>query len=171
MMMPAWAERSSEQTKALSYIDRADRALDSLEKQLAKELPLNESILERWNKRLEQAKDYLEKAESLGGGDSEVKNRASTVERRFQELSQAVADKTSGLQQAESAASSGDGQAALSEYQRLADLFRDVNGYLRDQRGEARNCFKAIKGGCRPNRSWTPDMRACFRPPAARPST
>lgn len=147
LVAPVWAKGTPEQVKAIRYLDRADRSLDSLEKQLAKDLPLNDAILARWQKRLSQAEEYLKKAQELGGGDSSVEQRAGEVRQRFQKLGQKVAARESGLAEAESAATSGGGQAALTEYQRLASLFRDVNGYLRDNRGESPELMQGYRNG------------------------
>lgn len=133
------AAKTSESTqvnRAKRTIERAERYLDTIEKQLNSETPMAATMVDRWNDKADKAEQFLAKAEdmlkevSASAGAAERQSLQSTRQ-RLSGVRNRIAQKQQKAESAVSVATGAQGQQGIEDYRKLSEKFRQVSQWLR----------------------------------------
>ena len=124
----------SEEAKAKRTIQRAERQLKTIERQLASKPQPGPFEIESWNKKLEKSREFLDRARAVmrdeGGTNSENEQLLQAVEQQLSGISKRVESSGAEVKEAQAMASGADAQAAIDEYEKLADAYLSVSHWV-----------------------------------------
>lgn len=124
----------SEEAKAKRTIERAQRQLQTVARQLESKPQPGPFEIKSWNSKLEKSRDFLQRARGVmqneGGTNGENQQLLNAVEQQLATLTSRVNSSSSDVENAQSLASGGGAQSAIAEYEKLADAYFTVSQWV-----------------------------------------
>jgi len=124
----------SEEAKAKRTLQRAQRQLKTVEKQLVSRPQPGPFEIDSWNKKLEKSRQFMEQARAImngeNGSNSESQSLLSTVEQQYQKVSKQVANSSGEVQAAQNLATGDGAQQAIGDYEKLAEAYLRISQWV-----------------------------------------